>query len=54
MMKPFNSELFMKLCNEYGVEFSNEYDEPVIEHDDGTITKFSELTENDLYTMFFG
>ena len=54
MMKPFNSELFMELCEKYGVEFSNKYDEPVIEHKDGSVTKFSELTDSDLHTMFFG
>lgn len=28
--KNFNGELFFKLCKEYGVQFTKEYNEPII------------------------
>lgn len=53
-MKDFDAEYFFELCRRYGVKFSNEYTEPVIKHEDGSITKFSELTEDKLHRIFFG
>lgn len=35
--KPFDPDLFFKICEEYGVEFSTEYDQIMFEEEDGTI-----------------
>ena len=47
-MPNFNEELFLQLCKEYNVEFSNEYEEPVIIMNGGEILPFSKINESRL------
>ena len=43
------SELFFKLCKDYGVKFSNDYDTLMFEEDDGTVREF---TNEDIDRIF--
>ena len=36
--KPFDKELFYRLCEEYNVELSDKYDKPMIKESDGTVS----------------
>ena len=38
----FNSELFYKLCEKYGVELSDKYNRPMIKKEDGTVRPLSD------------
>ena len=45
MESKFDIDLFYSICEEYGVEFSDEYNEPLVKLEDGSIVTF---------TSFFG
>lgn len=38
----FDTELFYRLCEKYGVELSDKYDNPMIKEKDGTIRPLSD------------
>ena len=40
----FNRKLFYALCDEYGIEFSDQYDKPMLKTEDG----LRELVEQDV------
>lgn len=44
----FNRELFYALCDKYGVEFSDQYDKPMLKTEDG----LRELVEQDVKDIF--
>ena len=44
----FNKELFYALCDKYGVEFSDQYDKPMLKTEDG----LRELVEQDVKDIF--
>ena len=46
--KPFDKELFYRLCEKYGVEFSDEYDKPMLKEPDGTVKP---LTDKDVLNI---
>lgn len=43
----FNKDLFMSICKDYGVEFSNEYDKPMIKDYDGELKPLNEFLSNE-------
>jgi hypothetical protein len=45
----FDRELFDAICEDYGVEFSEEYDCPMVKENDGSIHP---LGEDDVKRMF--
>ena len=42
--KPFDKNLFYRLCEEYGVELSDKYDKPMLKEPNGTVKP---LTDED-------
>ncbi len=46
--KPFDKELFYRLCEEYNVELSDKYDKPMIKESDGTVRP---LTDKDVLNI---
>ena len=46
--KSFDKELFYRLCKKYGVEFSEEYDKPMLKEPDGTVRP---LTDKDVLNI---
>ena len=42
--KPFDKELFYRLCEEYNVELSDKYDKPMIKESDGNRVAYENST----------
>ena len=48
----FNKDLFLELCKEYDVKFSNEYTDVMLV-ENGKIKKLADLTYNDFKRILF-
>ena len=48
----FNKDLFLELCKEYNVEFSNEYTDVML-IENGKIKKLADLTYDDFQRILF-
>lgn len=46
--KPFDRDLFYRLCEKYNVELSDKYDKPMIKESDGTVRS---LTDEDVLNI---
>ena len=46
--KPFDKELFYRLCEKYGVELSDKYDKPMLIEPNGTLRS---LTDEDILNI---
>jgi len=46
--KPFDRNLFYRLCEKYNVELSDKYDKPMIKESDGTVRL---LTDKDVLNI---
>ena len=46
--KPFDRDLFYRLCEKYNVELSDKYDKPMIKESDGSIRS---LTDEDVLNI---
>ena len=51
-MMEFNKDLFLELCEEYNVEFSNEYTDVMLV-ENGVIKKLTDLTKDDFKRILF-
>lgn len=49
--KPFDKDLFYRLCEKYGVELSDKYDKPMIKESDSTVRP---LTDEDVNNLLQG
>lgn len=45
----FNKELFYKICEQYNVELSDQYDKPMI----NVNGEFKEITDNDIRKLLY-